>query len=171
MLCLKGGQFKVGDILSQTTTDNTAETGVGFQPKALIFASHNKTESTADTPQDHDERTVGFATSATSRNCVGIMDKDNEGTMDVAHAIHTDQCYSNQSTAATIAVEGLMDLVSMDSDGFTFVMDDADPAQAFAWYLAVGNSAAANNPGAKRHSIRRTHFEKPKSQVGRRGIG
>jgi len=73
-LCLKGGKYFVGDILTQTNTTNFSETGVGFQPKALVFGSHNKVASTADTLQDHDERTVGFAVSATQRNSIGFID-------------------------------------------------------------------------------------------------
>lgn len=146
ILVLKGGQYFVGDILSQTGTSNTAETGVGFQPKALMLASHNKAQSTVDTPQAVNERTIGFAVSATERCSMGMLSKDSPTTTDIGTAQHSDNMYSNQSTATAIVIEGLMDLVSMDSDGFTFVMDDADPAQAFVWYLAMGDAPTVASP-------------------------
>lgn len=145
VLCLKGGSYVVGDILSQTGTSNTAETGVGFTPKALLVGSHNKTQSTSDTTQNGDERSLGFATGAASRSAAGIHDKDALGTIDIGVDQRTDAMYTNQSTAATTVVEGLMDLVSLDSDGFTFVMDDADPAQAFVWYLAMGDAVTTGS--------------------------
>lgn len=143
-LCLKGGQYVVGDILSQTNTTNFSETGLAFQPKALIVASHNKTQSTVDTSQPHDERTIGFATGAAARSYVSIIDKDAAANADVGVAHNTDAVYGNQSTATAIAIEGLMDLVSFDSGGFTAVMDDADPTQEFVWYLAIGDSAVTS---------------------------
>jgi len=150
VLCLKGGRYAVGDILSQTDTNNFSETGAGFTPKALMFGSHNKVKSTTNVTQAGDERCIGFAVSPTERNAFGIVDKDAVADADVGVAVHTDQCYSNQSLDATIVVEGLMDLVSMDADGFTSVMDDADPAQAFVWYLAFGDAPGWGFPFRRR---------------------
>lgn len=142
VLCLKGGRWFVGDILSQTGTSNTGETGVGFQPVALLLASHNKAQSTADTTQAQDERSIGFAT-ASAQNYMSVIDKDASANADVGVAHNTTGFYGNQSTATTIVIEGVGGLVSLDSDGFTFAMSDADPAQAFIWYLAVAANAVA----------------------------
>ena len=39
---------------------------------------------------------------------------------------------------------GLMDIQSMDSGGFTAIMDDADPSQTFVFYFAIGDAAVGN---------------------------
>jgi hypothetical protein len=147
VVCLKGGKYAKGDLLTSTGTSNFAETGVGFTPKALFLVSHNNSQSTSDTTQAPQQISLGFAVSASSRNYVCVLDKDASGTMDIGVAHNTNAMYGNQSTATTIAIEGLMDLVSMDSDGFTAVMDDADPSAAFVWYLALGD-AATTGPSA-----------------------
>lgn len=37
-----------------------------------------------------------------------------------------------------------MDIQSMDSGGFTAIMDDADPSQTFVFYFAIGDAAVGN---------------------------
>jgi hypothetical protein len=65
------------------------------------------------------------------------MDDDAATTAIVGTAFEYDAVYINMpGTAAT--VQGLMDVKTIDSDGFTMIMDDADPSQAFVWYLAFG---------------------------------
>lgn len=141
-LCLKGGQYAVGNALTSTGTTNQTE-GTPFTPLALLVASHNKAASTVDTEQLVDERSVGVATSPTSRRYASILDDDSSASSDIGVAYNETQMYANQSTAAAIAIEGLMDLVSFDgTPGFTYVMDDADPVAAFFWYLAMAGAAA-----------------------------
>lgn len=146
-LVLKGGRYAVGDLLTQTdTTTDIVESSVGVgTPKAVMFVSHCTTQSTADTPQTHDEWSMGAATSTTARASVSVIDEDGTANSEIATGISYDEVYQNLSTAD--AVEGEMDLKSMDSDGFTCIMDDADPAQAFVWYVAIGDNAAAAATG------------------------
>jgi len=145
VLCLKGGTYAVGDLLTRTDGTPFSEMGLPFEPRGLIFASHNKAQSAADTAQALDERSIGFVASATQRNYVGVLDKDaiqvdpGPGVTEVGVAHNTNECYVNQSTAATIIIEGLMDLTSMNADGFTVVMNDPDPVSSFVWYLAMGD--------------------------------
>jgi hypothetical protein len=140
-LCIKGGQWAIGDATTRTDTTQQAET-TPFTPTAMIVCSHNKAQSTADTTQADDERSVGFVVSPTDRNYVSVMDKDNVADSDIGVADGTDAMYGNQSTAATIATEGLMDLVSLDATpAFTWVMDDADPVASFFWYVIAAEVA------------------------------
>lgn len=142
-LVLKGGRYQVGDALTSTGTTNQTE-ATSYVPKALLIGSHNNAASTIDVTQAPDERSVGFATSPTARNYCSVIDKDSAGTMDIGVAQNTDAMYANQSTDATVVIEGLMDLVSFDSPpGFTYVMDDADPAQSFFWYLLFADAPSA----------------------------
>lgn len=142
-LVLKGGRYEVGNALTSTGTSNQTE-ATTYVPKALIVASSNRAESTVGVVTARDERSVGFATSATERNYVSIIDKDAAGTMDIGRAQNTNAMYANQSTAGTIIIEGLMDLVSFDATpSFTYVMDDADPSAAYFWYLSMADTLAA----------------------------
>lgn len=140
-LVIKGGRWNVGDATTSTGTSNQDEV-VGIVPKGILLASHGKAQSTADTSQAVDERIVGVATAAASRSTAGMLQKDAANTMDIGIAHRNDAMYVNQSTASTITVEGLMDLVDfvVTGDGFTYVMDDADPSPAFFWYLACADA-------------------------------
>ena len=140
-IALKGGSYKVGSLLTQTdTTTDIVASGFGFQPAAGMFLSHGKAESTADTPQDDDEWSMGAFSSTSARAAFATADDDAAGTAIVSSAVEHDEVYINLN-ANTGAVEGLMDIKSVDSGGFTCIMDDADPAQAFVWYIAFGPSS------------------------------
>jgi hypothetical protein len=132
VLCLRGGRYAIGSALTNALSATTA-----FPPKALLVASHAKAESTVDTVQAHDERSLGFAT-ADAQNYVSIIDKDNEATTDIGVAAGTDGMYASQSSAVTPAIEGRMSRASLDAAGFTWTQPVADPASAFFWYLAIG---------------------------------
>lgn len=145
-VALKGGSYIVGNLLTQTdTVTDIAETGFGFQPSGALFVSHGQAESTSDTAQDHDRLSIGAFDSTSSRVAMGTLDEDNLGDSEVTTAHEFDEVYVSISTAS--AIQGLMDIKSVESDGLTMIMDDADPAQAFVWYMAVGAVAAAGGWG------------------------
>lgn len=135
---LKGGQYAVGDFLTQTNTTQFSE-AVPFKPVAALFVSHCKAQSAADTAQVHDETSIGAATGPAERAAHGVIDEDGVGTSDVGTAVEHDEIYANLSLAT--AVEGLCDLVNFTEPGMDLVMDDADPAAAFVFYLAIGDAA------------------------------
>lgn len=138
-LALKGGNYHVGNLLTQTdTTTDIVESGFGFPPTAAMFFSHGQAESTSDTFQDNDRVSIGAFSSLTLRGAQGTLDEDAVLTSEVTTAIEFDAVYVNISSAS--AVQGLMDVKSKDGDGFTMIMDDADPAQAFVWYAAFGST-------------------------------
>lgn len=157
VLCVKGGRWKAGDILSATGVGAFGETGVGFTPVGGVFASHNKAQSTADTVQATDERSVGFAVQNAQvivQNYVAVLDKDGSAAADVGVSQNTTGCYGNLSTATTIAVEGVGGVTAFGPDGFTFQMSDADPVQSFIWYLLVGPSQDAPEAYARPFGVR-----------------
>ncbi|TLZ59793.1 MAG: hypothetical protein E6K13_09350 [Methanobacteriota archaeon] len=135
-VAMKGGQHAVGDVLTRTDTTQFSETGLPFTPKAGLFLSHTHAQSTADTVQDYDEWSVGSVTNATTRRAMCANDQDNVATTVVRYGVHHNELYCNLATSA--AFEGLMDVVSVNSDGWTFVMDDADPTASFVGYWAIG---------------------------------
>jgi len=138
-LALKGGTYLVGDLNTLTVAASTiVESGFGFSPKASLFLSHNKAQSAVDTVQAHDELSLGAFSSATARGAQCVIDEDGVDPSDVGTAVEHDEVYCNLSTG--MAIEGLMDVQSVDSDGFTLIMDDPDPVASFVGYMAFGQA-------------------------------
>jgi hypothetical protein len=143
-LCMKGGDYTVGTLQTQTdTTTDITESGLGYEPAAVQFFSHCNTESTSDTLQDNDRISIG-AFSGYERGAQGSLDEDGVADSEVTTAIEFDAVYVNISTAS--AVQGLMDIKTIGTDGFTCIMDDADPSQAFVWYAAFGPAPEVTFP-------------------------
>jgi hypothetical protein len=139
-VALKGAGFRVGTLLTQTdTTTDIVASGFGFTPRAGLVFSHGKAESTLSTAQDDDEWSIGGFSSTTARAACAVADDDAAGFAIVSSAIEHDEVYVNLD-ANTGAIEALMDIKSIDSDGFTFIMDDAEPSQTFVWYVAFGDT-------------------------------
>lgn len=137
-----GGSYLVGNLLTQTdTVTPITESGFGFEPVGALLASANRAESIADTPTDHDSFSVGAFSDASTRGAQAVFDEDAVGTSDIGSALEFDEVYANLDAASTI--QGLMDIQSVGSDGFTCIMDDADPSPSFVLYLAMGNAAPA----------------------------
>jgi hypothetical protein len=72
-----------------------------------------------------------------------VLDEDGTTGTQSAAAREFDELYANISTAD--AIGELMDYKSKDSDSFTFIMDDADPAQSYAVLSAVGAAAVSTS--------------------------
>lgn len=140
-LSIKGGLWKVGNLLTQTDTSTAiTATSFGFTPAALMVVSAGNAANTQDgTPTTHDKWSVGAATSSSSRVVQQVDSRSGNADMFVHRSARTDAVYVNTDPAQTShTVTGLMDVQSLDPDGFSLIMDDADPSQAFAWYAAVG---------------------------------
>lgn len=135
-VALKGGQYAVGNLLTQTdTTTDITVSGLAFQPIALFFASNCKAASTANTAAAHDQMSIGAATSITERGAQGIFYEDGTADSVIETSVEHDEVYTHIDGAGIV---GLMDLKSIESNGFTCIMDDADPAQALVGYIAIG---------------------------------
>jgi len=140
-VALKGGLYVVGDLLTRTdTTTPIVEAGFGFSPKAGLLLSNTQAQSSSDTVQNDDAWSAGAFTSSTERGAQGSRDRDNQGTSQTATSVQYSEAYVRLSTTDT--VDGLMDIQSVDSDGFTSIMDDADPSAAFVSYIAFGSRKA-----------------------------
>lgn len=139
-LAIKGGRYKIGSVLTQTdTTTDIVVSGMGFSPKAgLVFSACRAEDTSVTTMSDHAAWSIGGFQSATQRGCHATMDVDNVADSLTANAVEHDEVYANFNTAD--AIEGLMDVKTINSDGVTFIMDDADPVQSFAWYLTFGST-------------------------------
>lgn len=148
-IALKGGGYYVGSVLTQTdTVTDIVASGFGFQPASALFVSSGKAKNVADTVTDDDEWSCGAFSDTANRAACAVADDDAAATAVVSTAIEHDEVYVNID-ATTGSVEGLMDIKSVDSGGFTCIMDDADPAQAFVWYVAFGPTAVAPAGGGE----------------------
>lgn len=111
---------------------------MGFTPKALRFYWVGLSGIPAVTQAVSERRGVGFATSTTNRGSVGTFSEDNAGTSNCG-SVATD-------TACVITVDGngladgLLDLNSLDVDGFTMIIDDVFPANINIFWEAWGGS-------------------------------
>lgn len=143
-LALKGGQYHVGNLLTQTdTTTAMVESGFGFSPASALFVSTCHSESTQDVRADHDIWSMGAFSDATTRGAMGIIDADAQADTVVASIVEHDAVYIDHDGTNIV---GLMDVQSVDADGFTMIMDDADPAQRFVGYVAFGSEPETGNP-------------------------
>lgn len=126
----------LGDLLTQTDTSTDIVESNGFVPIGGMFFSHMLGKSTADTYQNDHLLSIGAFNSTSSRLVGAIADNDAAGTAVVSTGDEFDEVYFNLDPTGTIT--GLMDIKSVDNDGFTAIMDDADPSQAFVWYFTFG---------------------------------
>lgn len=141
-LALKGGSYLVGNLLTQTDTVTTmVESGFGFQPTGVLLLSSTDAQSTQDSPGAHARMSIGAFTSPTNRGVQACMSQDASANSNAGSTVQHDACYARVTTAG--ALDALMDVQSVDSDGFTGIMDDADVAQAYVTYLAFGNAGVA----------------------------
>jgi hypothetical protein len=135
-----GGQFKVGSTTTATNTTPFSGPSAGFVSTAALFASACRAESTADTPTDHAQVSIGAATSASERVAHAALDEDALADAEVTTALENDAVYANIDTAS--AIQGLMDISDMTVDPMQLVMDDADPSGSFVGMAMWGTSSS-----------------------------
>lgn len=110
---------------SDTATTVKTVSGLSFQPVAIRFYTLGISSATDATTSTQDLRAcVGFAVGTADRRCVFAQDDDANGTMACVTGYRTDCVVASYDYAATPAVDGLLDLNSITSDGFTCIVDD-----------------------------------------------
>lgn len=126
-------------LSADTASTTYAVTGLGFRPKALRFY-HVGLQSASDAASQtvHWRAAVGFALSATDRRCMGSQSQDAAGTQ-VCVTGYRNDCVAMTITS-TPALDGALDLQSIDTDGFTLVVDDAAPVNVTVMWEAWGGS-------------------------------
>jgi len=139
-LVFKGASWDISGINTQTDT-STAITisGLAFAPQAGGVFSASRAKSAQDTPTTDHQSSIGLFTSITNRSTQFLIDENGTANAEVTTGIEFDEVYGNISTAS--AVQGLMDVQSMDSGGVTFIMDDADPVASYCAVITVGGAS------------------------------
>jgi hypothetical protein len=112
--------------------------GLGFQPKAILFWWDGRTGSVTASGRASHARGFGAVTSTTQRWAVYSSSQDTPTTMVAKKAQRNDACVAVLTT--TGALDGLLDLQSFDSNGFTLAVDDQFATSYRVHYLALGGS-------------------------------
>jgi hypothetical protein len=136
-----------GSFLTGTGAATTAVpvTGLGFQPKAVIFWWTGRNDS-GNQLSTSDLRTgVGYAVSPTDRGNTG--GQSDHGPTTTA----TDWQYDNASCVRAFdiagALAGALDFTSFDADGFTCVIDTQFAVDLRVHFLALGGVGITNAKG------------------------
>jgi len=122
-------------------------TGVGFQPKAVLFFGSGEDNPTSIHQAGDHARFFGYAVSSSDRACAASSSQDA-----VTGGAVT---YRSQSAVACVTIlnpgaatiNGQYDFVSMDSDGFTLIVDDTFSGSPKIGYLALGGDSLLNAAG------------------------
>lgn len=147
-LALAGASVKVGSLSTEVGTSTEIPVDLGFTPEAVMFVSAARTESIANSSSAHAHFSMGAATGPTERGAQAAWDEDfpSPSTSASATAVEHDAVYIN--IAADDTVQARMDVQSFDSNGFTCIMDTADIAQNFVWYMAFGEPSGGGGSSA-----------------------
>jgi hypothetical protein len=143
-LAIQGGDWAAGEALTQTdTSTQITVSGLSFQPAGGLVFSHCNSEGTT-AMQSENRLSIGGFSATAARGAQAHLDEDNTSGSEVSLAVEHDAVYANISTAT--AIQGLMDVQSVNDNGVSFIMDVADPAQNWFAYLLVGEAAASGQP-------------------------
>ncbi len=128
----------VGGFAQPGSTGNQAITGVGFQPKAVLFFMGDPTSdgSTIDLRMG-----LGFGISSTDRWAVSDDSDDGINPPDGSRRHDDSKCITLTDISSVVAAA---DLVSMDSDGFTINWTTVDATARRVTYVAVGGADLTN---------------------------
>jgi hypothetical protein len=142
-------QTAVGSFNTGTGTSTITVSGLAFQPKAVILWMSGRTGTTDSAGEGGTGsatawyRVVGFFTSTTSRRVCFTRSLDGAAAATTDSGYREDACLaSNGGTNG--AVNGLLDVQSINSDGFTLIPDDAFPSSFRVHYLALGGDDLTN---------------------------
>lgn len=130
-----------GVITSPTTTGNQSISGLGFQPKVVLFwATRNTAHGfSAATIQ----QMFGVAVSSTQR-WVYVGASDNAAaSSNAGRSSFNTQCIRMLSDG-TPTLDAIADFVSHDTDGFTINWSDAPSTAILVHYLALGGTDITN---------------------------
>ena len=145
-MCIGGASITVGSIYTPASTGNSAETGVGFTPEAVLMLGSNGTWDGSGS------RTVNNANNANALN-VGAMTVAAQGRAGMLRRDSGTKAYVGFSNSITVPLDipavsdapstpaVVADYVSMDADGFTLNYTTTTTREAL-FYMAFAGGAA-----------------------------
>jgi hypothetical protein len=133
------GAWLSTDVATTTYTIS----GLSFQPKAIILWTNGLNSATDTTSTTTNQaQCMGFAASTSDRCCNGVLGVDNSAAADTQAILRNDAVLAFPTSGA--AVDGLLDLNSITSDGFTLIVDDALSFSVRYFWFAIGGSDVTN---------------------------
>lgn len=156
--------FAHGSIqwLSADTAGSTyVVSSLAFTPKAVAFFTNGLGSATdAANNTNSGRRSFGVATSTSSRRVVATGDVDGAAPTQCSSGYRDDAVVL---TLTTGAMDGLLDLTAIASNGFTLTVDDQVPADITVFWMAwggtditvaaVGDIAEPGSPGNQNISV------------------
>lgn len=134
----KVDSFNIGTGAAATTV---AVTGVGFLPQFVFFWWSGRTETGSAVGLGDVNKGYGMAISSSSRRAVGVRQRDNFNTNGILHDLRyqtdTNCIIAVSDDASPTDTEGLANLQSMDSDGFTLVINEQFTASFRIHFMAI----------------------------------
>lgn len=158
-IAIKGVTTKIGSITAPTagaTPTSQATTGVGFQPKGIIFSSFGNTATTSLT--DHARYSFGAVSDSSNMWCGWSGDEDAAASAVTAKRMDTDQVIrvsDEAASAASTTTQALASLTSLDSDGFTLSWSAHDTTAYQVVYVAFQDTAGGG-PAVETERVRRS---------------
>lgn len=136
-----GLSSKAGSFAANTSTGNQAISGIGFQPKVIIFFGNT---STSDGSAADCLSYFGAGISSSSRRSVASCTKDGQNPFTTESANRDDACITIVTGSSAGAAGCRADFVSQDSDGFTINWITAPAAAFIVNYIALGGTDLTN---------------------------
>ena len=131
-------EAKSGTFTASASTGNQAVTGIGFQPKAIIFFTIG---NTVVGNRDNAVVVYGAASSSSARGASALHMVHEDNPSNVDSASRTTRCIIAINGAGTVIGEA--DFVSFDSDGFTVNWSTAF-SNVQVHFLAIGGTDFSN---------------------------
>lgn len=123
-----------------TTTGPLARSGFGFSPKAWFNWTSGRSTTTNAIGAANVMSSLGIGISASSRASIGATMANAQGTSREDSGMRDDADIFTITSAVSGAIDGLLDITSVDSDGITRVADDAPANNARINSLSWGGS-------------------------------
>ena len=141
-LAIKGGSWLAGVCVGQVNAinDTTKVSGMRFKPVGISLIATGDAETASNVAIAPDAIMWGCGSSASSRRSLATIDRSGQTTSAVTLTLQYDQILSQILVTGTL--DGLLDISSMDKDGFTLICDAAATTATKAWwvgFLAFGD--------------------------------
>jgi len=129
-----------------STFASGSATGQEFEPKAIRFywtgIQSNRPTALITNNTVSERRGVGFAASAASRASVGSTSTQNSGNANCGSIFSNTACVVTVTDAGVL--DGLLDINTFNSGGFTLIVDDVAPQNITVFWEAWGGDEITN---------------------------
>lgn len=123
--------------LTSGSSGSVAVTGIGFQPKLVIFFPTRRTSLGAGSTAN---QSMGASTgSGNNFTAFCVRDEDGQSTSDSGRTWSNSHCILSYNQSSD-TVDYSATMTSLDSDGFTVNFDDAPGGNRICGYLCIGGS-------------------------------